>query len=232
MLTCLCDAVYGDVGAATVKVLEHAGCEVVFPEDQTCCGQPPFNAGDWGSARPIAERTVRVFGMGQPDQLPIVAPSASCAAMVRHGYKELIPGFEAGPTYELCEFIVKVLGRTEWGGEVSPRKTALHRACHGRTLGLRDEQERLLHSIRGVEVVEFGSPEQCCGFGGSFAVTHGKLSEGIGLEKLAQIEESGVDQIVSGDMGCLAHLNGLISRNGIKLKTAHIAQVLAEAVGP
>ena len=232
MLTCLCDAVYGDVGAATVKALEHAGCEVVFPEDQTCCGQPPFNAGDWDSARPIAERTVGIFGIGRPDQVPIVTPSASCAAMVRHGYKELIPGFESGPTYELCEFIVKVLGRTEWGGEVSPRKAALHRACHGRTLGLRDEQERLLHSIRGVEVVEFGSPEQCCGFGGSFAVTHGKVSEGIGLEKLAQIEESGVDQIVSGDMGCLAHLNGLISRNGIKLKTAHIAQVLAEAVGP
>ncbi len=230
MLTCLCDAVYGDVGAATVKVLEHAGCEVVFPEDQTCCGQPPFNAGDWDSARPIAERTIEVFGIGKPDQIPVVTPSASCAAMLRHGYKELIPGFEATKTYELCEFIVNVLRREDWGGEVSARKVALHSSCHGRMLGLQDEQERLLHSIRGVQAVSFGSPEQCCGFGGSFTITHGKVSEGIGLEKLSQIEKAGVDQIVSGDMGCLAHLNGLISRHGMAIQTTHVAQLLAEAV--
>ena len=166
MLTCLCDALYGDVGAATVKALEHAGCEVVFPEDQTCCGQPPFNAGDWDSARPIAERTIKLFGMDSAEQVPIVTPSASCAAMLRHGYKELIPGFDATHTYELCEFIVNVLGKASWGGEVGPTKVALHSSCHGRMLGLQDEQMRLLHSIRGVHVVDFASPEQCCGFGG------------------------------------------------------------------
>ena len=227
MLTCLCDAYYGDVGIATVRVLEHIGCEVVFPAEQTCCGQPPFNAGDWDAARPVAERNVRVFSESDD---PVVVPSASCAAMVRHGYSQLIKGVETPLTYELCEYIVKVAGREDWGGSVSPRKVGLHRACHGRALGLTDEQERLLSSIEGVELVEIGSPEQCCGFGGAFSVTHGKTSEGIGLEKLRLMKEAGVEQIVSGDMGCLAHLDGLLSRNRIGLKTVHIAEVLAEAI--
>lgn len=226
MLTCLCDAIYGEVGIATVRVLEHLGCEVVFPKEQTCCGQPPFNAGDWNAARPVAERTVSLFGL----EVPVVTPSASCAAMVRHGYSQLLDGVEVPKTYELCEYIVKVCGREKWEGSVVPRKVGLHRACHGRALGLTDEQERLLSSISGVELVEIGSPEQCCGFGGAFSVTHGKTSEGIGLEKLQVMKSAGVEQIVSGDMGCLAHLDGLISRHHIEMKTAHIAEVLSEAL--
>ena len=225
MLSCLCDAVYGEVGVATARVLESADCEIYFPVAQTCCGQPPFNAGDWNAARAVAMRTLEVFD----GDSPVVVPSASCAAMVRHGFALL--GLTAPrQCYELCEFIVNVLGRKEWGGSVDPRRVALHRACHGRMIGLRDQQRQLLKSIKGLEVVEVGTPEQCCGFGGSFSVTHGKVSEGIGLEKLRQIEAAGVDQVVSGDMGCAMHLQGLAKRHSMDIKFVHVAQVLAEAL--
>jgi len=230
MLTCLNDAFYGEVGIATVRVLEHVGCRVEFDPAQTCCGQPPFNAGDWSAARPIAERTVSLFGLNAEDGDPVVMPSASCAAMLRHGYGALGVGCKTGRVYELAEYVVDVAGRLEWDGSVSPRRVGFHRACHGRMMGLRDQQEILLRSIKGIEVVELGSPEQCCGFGGAFSVTHGKVSEGIGLEKLRQIEQAGVDQVVSGDMGCVMHLAGLAKKNSVDVSFVHFAQVLAEAI--
>lgn len=230
MLTCLCDAFYGEVGVAAVKVLERSGCTVVFDRDQTCCGQPAFNAGDWDEARPVARRTARLFGLDSDEGDPVVVPSASCAAMLRHGYAML--GVNVPPrAYELCEFVVDVLKIPTWGGTVQPRRVGFHRSCHARMMGLRDQQEALLHSVSGVEVVEFASQDQCCGFGGAFSVTHGKVSEGIGLEKLRQLELAGVEQVVSGDVGCLMQMQGLASRNGVDLAFAHVAQVLAEAEG-
>ena len=205
MLTCLCDAFYGEVGIATVRALEHCGCTVEFDPQQTCCGQPAFNAGDWRSARPVAERTVKLFGLREQSGDPVVVPSGSCAAMVRHGYG-LLGVACAARVFELSEFVVDVMGRREWGGSVPARRVGFHSSCHGRMMGLRDQQESLLKSISGVDLVEFASPEQCCGFGGSFSVSHGQVSEGIGIEKLRQIELAGVEQVVSGDMGCLMHL--------------------------
>jgi L-lactate dehydrogenase complex protein LldE len=202
---------------------------VGFDAQQSCCGQPAFNAGDWGAALPVARRTVKLFGLDQEDGDPVVVPSASCAAMLRHGYAQLGVAFP-GRLYELCELVHDVVGRTSWGGKVRPRRVGFHRACHGRMMGLGCQQEALLGSIAGVELVEFGSPEQCCGFGGAFSMTHGKVSEGIGLEKLRQLELAGVEQVVSGDMGCLMHLQGLASRQKMDLRFAHIAQVMAEAL--
>jgi L-lactate dehydrogenase complex protein LldE len=230
MLTCLCDAFYGDVGIATVKVLEDCGCTVTFDSSQTCCGQPAFNAGDWSSARPVASLTVSLFGLDQEEGDPVVTPSASCAAMLRHGYS-LIGVPCANRVYELCEFVHDQAGRHVWGGSVKPRRVGFHRACHGRMMGLRDQQSVLLASIEGVEIVEFGSQEQCCGFGGAFSMTHGKVSEGIGLEKLRQLETTGVEQVVSGDMGCLMHLQGLAMRHNMDMRFAHVAQLMAEAIG-
>ncbi len=230
MLTCLCDAFYGDVGIATVKVLEDCGCIVEFDSAQTCCGQPAFNSGDWSAARPVASRTVTLFGLDAEEGDPVVTPSASCAAMLRHGYSMMGVGC-AHRVYELCEFVHDLAGRHVWGGSVKPRRVGFHRACHGRMMGLRDQQSLLLSSIEGVEITEFGSPEQCCGFGGAFSMTHGKVSEGIGLEKLRQMELAGVEQVVSGDMGCLMHLQGLASRHNMDLRFAHVAQVMAEALG-
>jgi L-lactate dehydrogenase complex protein LldE len=229
MLTCLCDAFYGEVGIATVRVLEHAGCEVVFPEDQTCCGQPPFNAGAWAQARSVAEhciRTLEPFG-----QVPVVTPSGSCAAMLREGYPMLFPDRPHANGFELAEFLVKQMGIETWPGiAVKPRRVAFHRACHGRALHLGSAQERLVGSVQGIELVPFAQGEQCCGFGGAFAATHGKLSSGIGLEKLRNVVESGAEELVSGDMGCLMHLDGLIKREGLPLKVRHFAEILAEAI--
>lgn len=234
MLTCLCDAFYGEVGIATVRVLEHAGCEVEFDERQTCCGQPPFNAGDWTAARTIAEHCLQVFEGGEG--VYHVTPSGSCAGMMRHGYSLLQPKGHADRPhmYELGEFLIDVLGVREWplrGNRVGRvRKVALHRACHGRQIGLKDQQETLLRMVPGVEVAPIDQPEQCCGFGGAFSATHGKISSGIGLEKLRNVLVSGAEELVSGDMGCLMHLDGLIERHGLPLKTRHLAEVLAEVL--
>lgn len=229
MLTCLCDAVYGEVGIAAVRVLEECGCTVQFDPAQSCCGQPAFNAGHWKAARPVVEHAVSLFGLDKEEGDPVVVPSASCAAMLRHGCSLL--GVTCAPrVYEICEFVVHVMGRSEWGGSVRPRRVGYHRACHGRMIRLGDDQLRLLKSVVGVELTEFASPEQCCGFGGAFSMTHGKVSEGIGLEKLRQIELAGVEQIVSGDMGCVMQLQGLASRHGKDLRFAHVAQLMAEAV--
>jgi L-lactate dehydrogenase complex protein LldE len=234
LLTCLCDAFYGEVGIATVRVLERAGCEVVFDERQSCCGQPPFNAGDWESARRIARHARDVFAEAG---LPIVAPSSSCAAMLREGYPMLFPGEPAPEVYELAEFLVHRLGVAEWppNRELRPskpsavRKLAFHRACHGRALGLQGEAERLLASLPGVELVPIGQAEQCCGFGGAFSVDHPAVSAGIGLEKLHHFSETGAEEVVGGDMGCLMHLEALIRRHKIPLRTRHYAQLLDES---
>lgn len=230
LLTCLCDAIYGEVGVATVRALEHVGCLVQFKQEQTCCGQPPFNAGDWDAAKPIANRTIEIFKLNTKDGLPVVTPSASCAAMMRHGYGMLEVQSNTNRVYELCEFIVDILKIDKWPGKVKPKTVALHRACHSRMLGMKNQQESLIASIDGVTLVEIDDSEQCCGFGGAFSMTHGKTSEGIGLEKLRKLQMTGADVILSGDMGCVAHLDGLAKRNGINIEFRHIAQLLAEAV--
>ncbi|MBS1713312.1 MAG: (Fe-S)-binding protein [Armatimonadetes bacterium] len=224
MLTCLCDAFYGEVGIATVKVLEQAGAQVEFAEGQTCCGQPPFNAGDWDSARRIALRAKAVFRY----DVPIVTPSASCAAMMHEGYDML--GLGPAPCYELSQFLLGPLSVTSWPALPSPRKAVFHRSCHGRMLGLGPSQERLLGLVPGLELVQPEQADQCCGFGGAFCVTHGATSRGIGLEKLERLRATGVTDLIGGDMGCLAHLKGLADREGPKLEVAHFAEVLASCL--
>jgi L-lactate dehydrogenase complex protein LldE len=229
MLTCLCDGFFGEVGIAAVKVLEAVGCEVEFDDRQTCCGQPPFNAGDWDASRKIAEHCLEVL---PPGQVPVVTPSGSCAAMIREGYPMLFPDRPFPDCYEVGEFLVKEMGIADLSPLVettSPAiKVAFHRACHGRSIGLSDEQETLLGSIPSIELVPFDQAEQCCGFGGAFSATHGKLSSGIGMEKLRNIQDSGAELIVSGDMGCLMHLQGLIGKNGLGLQTKHYLELIAE----
>ena len=225
MLTCLCDAFYGEVGIATVKVLEHVGCEVVFDERQTCCGQPPFNAGDWDSARKMAEHSMKVF----EGEDPIVTPSASCAAMTREGY-HLLQMNESAPAFELCEFLVNTAKVDSWPSLPRPRNVGFHRSCHGRMIGLGGAQEKMLGLVGNLNLVPFGEQDQCCGFGGAFSVSHGATSRQIGLSKLHQLVDAGITEVVSGDMGCLMHLEGLAKREGIEVKVSHIAEVLASAL--
>lgn len=225
MLTCLCDAFYGEVGIATVRTLEYAGCKVEFPENQTCCGQPPFNAGAWDEARVVAQHcATTLLGKGT-----VVAPSSSCAAMVRHGYAMLGVAHD-GKCFELCEFLVHELGMEVWPAtRPYNKKVVIHEACHNRVLGRSGESSNLIRSIPGITVLPLEHEEQCCGFGGSFSATQGRLSSSIGFEKLIRCLNSGAEEIVSTDMGCLMHLNGLISRHELPIKTKHIAQIL-EAV--
>jgi L-lactate dehydrogenase complex protein LldE len=233
MATCLCDAFFDDVARATVEVLEHLGCEVAFPEDQTCCGQPAFNSGDWPAARTVARHGLRVFG----DAAPVVVPSGSCARMVSHGALLLFEG-EADSvavgalgqrTWELGDFVVRHLGVSRWPGKL-PMKVAFHRSCHSRGTAYAEGALALLRSIDGVEVVEIGEGEQCCGFGGTFSVAFPKISRAIGTLKVEHVLEARADVLVSGDSSCLMHVAGLAEKAGRPLRTLHLAQVLRDAL--
>ena len=233
MATCLCDAFYDDVAAATVEVLEHLGVEVVFPEGQTCCGQPAFNGGDWAASRKVVRHTVRVFAGDEP----VVVPSGSCAAMLFHGAplefeKESdLPEVEAlgRRTWELSDFIVHGLGVKTWPGRYDAT-IALHRACHTRGTASAAAALTLLGSIAGVKVVEFGEAEQCCGFGGTFSVSFPNVSTAMGTLKLDHVRAARPDVLVSPDMSCMMHVGGLAAAEGKPIKTLHLAQVLRDAL--
>lgn len=232
MATCLCDAFFDDVAVATVEVLEHLGCAIAFPEDQTCCGQPAFNAGDWGAARRVARHTAVVFSGEQP----VVIPSGSCAKMVSHGSRMLFEHEDDPATrdlaeraWELCDFIVNRVGLTRWPGRL-PARVALHRSCHSRGTRSGDAALTLLASIRDLHLVEFGEAEQCCGFGGTFSVAFPHIAASIGSRKLDEMVAAGPDTVVSADMGCLMHLDGLARKQGRAIRTLHVAQVLRDAL--
>ena len=233
MATCLCDAFYDDVAAATVEVLESLGVEVVFPAGQTCCGQPAFNGGDWIASRKVVRHTVKTFA----GEEPVVVPSGSCAAMMFHGAvlefeKEAdLSDVEAlgRRTWELADFIVNGLGVKTWPGRYDAT-VALHRACHTRGTGSSEAATALLTSIAGLRLVEFGEGEQCCGFGGTFSVSFPNISSAMGDLKLEHIRAVKPDVLVSGDMSCMMHLGGLAEKEGKPIKTLHLAQVLRDAL--
>jgi L-lactate dehydrogenase complex protein LldE len=233
MATCLCDTFYDDAARATVEVLEHLGCTVDFPEGQTCCGQPAFNGGDWAASRKVVRHTVNTF----TGDLPVVVPSGSCAAMLFHG---TLLEFEKEPdlpavrqlgrrTWELADFIVNALGVTTWPGRF-PATIAFHRPCHTRGTQSSESGLALLRSIAGVNLVEFGEGEQCCGFGGTFSVTFPHISKAMGTLKLDHVLAAKPDLIVSLDMSCLMHLGGLAEKAGRPVKVLHFAQVLRDAL--
>jgi len=233
MATCLCDAFHDDVAKATVEVLEHLGCDVVFPEGQTCCGQPAFNGGDWAASRRVVRHTARTF-CGED---PIVVPSGSCAAMLFHG---AALEFEHEPdlgeieslgrrAWELGDFIVNGLGVRSWPGRFNS-SVALHRSCHTRGTASSEAVALLLESISGLRLVAFGEAEQCCGFGGTFSVGFPHISAAMGDLKLDHLRAAKPDVLVSGDTSCLMHLSGLAAREGIRVRTMHFAQVLRDAL--
>jgi L-lactate dehydrogenase complex protein LldE len=234
MGTCLCDAFYDDVARATVEVLEHLGVTVEFPEDQTCCGQPAFNSGDWSASRKVARHCAQVFA----GELPVIVPSGSCAAMNFHGNplqfeSEPDPSVNslAGRTWEVMDFIANGLGVRKWQGSFAkPVRIAFHRSCHSRGTASGEATLKLLESIRNVEVTVFGQAEQCCGFGGTFSVTFPHISGRMGSLKLDHILESKPDILVSGDMSCLMHLTGLARIQGRGIEHLHAIQVLRNSL--
>jgi L-lactate dehydrogenase complex protein LldE len=231
-VTCLIDTIYPEIGEAVVRVLERAGLQVEFPQDQTCCGQPAFNAGLWPEARALAEHTIQVF---ENTSGPIVVPSGSCAAMLRHHYQELfaddplwLPRVHklAARTFEFTEYLVDQLGIVNVGAQFNGLLT-YHSSCHLlRLLGVDRQPRALLARVQGAQVVELSGSQECCGFGGVFSLEHPELSAAMLDRKIANIEASGADTVVACDAGCLIHINGGLHRQGKKQRAVHIAQIL------
>ena len=239
-IPCYIEQFYPDVGLATVRVLERYGVCVEYPEAQTCCGQPMANSGCTDDARPVAEKFLRLFGRYDY----VVAPSGSCVSMVRNHYDDLLknkPGFDhlRRSTFELCEFLVDVLRLTRIEGRF-PHRVGLHESCHGlRELRLGSGSERrvpgfnkvraLLEQLGGIELVKLARSDECCGFGGAFAVSEEAVSCMMGNDRLADHEGAGAEIITGTDMSCLMHLDGLIRRARKPLRVMHVAEVLAES---
>ncbi len=230
LVTCLGDALFPDVGVATVRLLRRLGVEVAFPPAQTCCGQPHFNSGYHAEARDLARHTIRTFEGGGT----VVVPSGSCAAMVKLEYPELFhdePAWHrravelAARTHELSDFLVNVL-RTEDVGARYEGRVTYHMACHLRGLGLLTEPERLLRRVRGLEYVPLERADECCGFGGSFAVRYPQISGAMVADKATFIEQAGVSTVVATDAGCLMNIAGCLRRRGSRVRALHLAQVL------
>jgi L-lactate dehydrogenase complex protein LldE len=230
MVTCLGDALFPDVGVATVRLLRRLGVEVDFPSAQTCCGQPHFNSGYPVDARELARHTIKTFSGGQP----VVTPSGSCAAMLKLEYPELFHDDLvwhgraedlARRTHELSGFLVNVLGVEDVGARF-PGKATYHMACHLRGLGLLTEPERLLRKVKDLEYVPLERSDECCGFGGSFSVRFPGISGAMVQDKAAFIEKSGADTVVATDAGCLMNIAGCLHRRGSKVRALHLAQVL------
>lgn len=231
-VTCLVDLVRPRIGFAAVKLLEDAGCTVEVPGVQTCCGQPAWNAGADAHAADIAMQVIEAF---EPFDY-VVAPSGSCAGMIRNHYPEALRGDAAlekraralaAKTYELVSFLVNVRGIARVAAQC-PRKAGYHDSCSSlREMGVKDEPRQLLKSVEGLSLVALSDAQVCCGFGGLFSVKYPEISERMADDKLADVRNSGAELLLGGDLGCLLHLAGRAARRGQPLEVRHIAEVLA-----
>jgi L-lactate dehydrogenase complex protein LldE len=231
-VTCIIDTLYPQTGEAVVRVLQKAGVNVSFPPGQTCCGQPAFNAGLRKEARKMALHTIKAFE-GYPG--PVVVPSGSCTAMIRHSYRELfaddpvwLPRAEAlaARTYEFTEFLVDVLGVTDLGASFDGKMT-YHSSCHLlRGLGIDRQPRALLLAVRKAELVELPETADCCGFGGVFSVEHPEISSAMLQRKLNNLEACGASIIVACDGGCVTNINGGLHRQHKNPVAVHIAELL------
>jgi L-lactate dehydrogenase complex protein LldE len=232
-VTCLIDTLQPQIGEAVVQVLARAGVRVAFPIEQTCCGQPPFNAGMRYESRKMAEHTIQIF---EKDSAPVVIPSGSCTAMIRHGYPELFADDPAwlsraqelaARTYEFTEFLVDVLGLMDLGVRF-PGLAAYHSSCHLlRGLGVDRQPRALLAQVRDLELVELPHADECCGFGGVFSVEHPEISAEMLKRKIANIDSTRVPLTIVADTGCLMHIQGGLHKRERNQTVLHIAEVLA-----
>ncbi len=231
-VTCLVDLFRPSVGFAAVKLLEDAGCRVEVPRAQTCCGQPAYNSGDRRDAAAIARQTIAAFeGFDY-----VVAPSGSCAAMIKEHYPALLqddPDWRtraetlSGRTHELVSFLTDVLKVDSVAASYSARAT-YHDSCSGlRELKVRAQPRRLLASVAGLELAELPEGEACCGFGGTFCVKYPAISNEMVSAKADCIESTGAELLLAGDLGCLLNMAGKLKRRGSKVRARHVAEVLA-----
>lgn len=236
-VTCLTDTFYPRTGIAVVKVLEKLGCDVSFPQDQTCCGQPMWNNGFHDETRELAKRMCRVF----EDAEYVVTPSGSCAAMIRDYYAE---AFEHDPewqqraqaladkTYEFIEFLVKVMNVdfAELGAKYDGKVT-YHYSCHLRGIGVTDEAVRVMKQVEGLEYVPLEKADQCCGFGGTFAMKYPQISGTMARDKASCIAATSAPTVISNDAGCTMNISGTCRREKVPVGFKSLAEVLAESLG-
>ena len=240
-VTCVNDAMFPETGRAVVRLLRRLGCEVEFPAAQTCCAQPMVNTGYLDEAVPVVRTYVDAFAGYDA----IVTPSGSCAGSARHQHGLVAgrgaangsdPGLvgavaSAPPTYELSEFLVDVLGVTDVGAYF-PHTVTYHPTCHSlRMLGVGDRPRRLLEAVRGLRLVELPKAEECCGFGGTFAVKNADTSGAMGADKARHVRSTGAEVLVAGDNSCLMHVGGVLSRQRSGVRVVHLAEVLAATEG-
>ena len=233
-ITCLADQFFPNVGVSTVRLLREHGCTVDFPEAQTCCGQPAFNSGYAQEARQVASTMLDAF----EDADYVVSPSGSCTGMVHHYYPELFRDDAKQlervqrlieKMYELSQFMVNVLGVTDVGG-VFPHRVTYHPSCHGsRLLGVKDEPRTLLKRIRDMELVPRSRAEDCCVFGGTFAVKMSDMSGAMVEEKVDHVVDTEAMYLVGTDMGCLMNIAGHMNKRGKNVETMHLAELLYTA---
>ncbi len=234
MVTCVNDAMFPEVGQAVVRLLRRLGVEVDFPAAQTCCGQPMVNTGYLDEAVPVVRGFVDAFAGYDA----IVAPSGSCVGSVRHqhalvarrsGDAALVDGAArtSAVVHELSEFLVDQLGVTDVGASF-PHRVTYHPTCHSlRMLGVGDRPRMLLEQVRGLRLVELPAAEECCGFGGTFAMKNADTSIAMGSDKTRHVRETGAEVLVAGDNSCLMHIGGLLSRQRSGVRTMHLAEILA-----
>jgi L-lactate dehydrogenase complex protein LldE len=230
-IPCFIDQLYPQVAFNTVKILEKAGCTVAYNTQQTCCGQPAFNAGFWGESKDVCTKFVQDFDGADY----IVSPSASCAGFIRNNYGKLFENnaFQSpakkvsSQIFELSEFLVKILNVTNLGASFIGKAT-FHDSCAGlRECNIKAEPRALLSQVEGLELVEMNDNETCCGFGGSFAVKYDTISVAMADQKIDNAIATEAEYIISTDMSCLMHIDGRINHNGQQIKVIHLADILA-----
>lgn len=231
-VTCLVDLFRPTVAFAAVKLMSEAGCSICVPERQTCCGQPAFNSGDRHDARKMAEMVIEEFEKFDY----VVAPSGSCAAMIKKHYPELFSDQAdwhkraldlSRKTYELMSFLTEVLEVKEVEAALN-RKVTYHDSCSGlRELGIKDQPRKLMNTVEGLDLVEGENAERCCGFGGTFCLKYSDISTRIADDKCDDILKTEADMVLGGDLGCLMNIAGRLTRRGETVEVRHVAEVLA-----
>jgi len=222
-ITCLADTLFPDTGRAVVRLLERLGHEVVFPEEQTCCGQMHFNSGYEDEGLALAHRFERVFA----DAEAVVSPSASCVGMVREHCSPEV----GARTFELSQFLVDRLGLEDVGAYY-PHRVTYHPTCHSlRAIQVGDAPLRLLRAVRGIDLVELPQAEECCGFGGTFAVKNADVSGAMLTDKISHVLDTSAEVCTAGDSSCLMHIGGGLERQRAGVRTVHLAEILASTGG-
>ena len=230
-IPCFIDQLYPTAGFNTIKVLERAGCNVIYNPDQTCCGQPAFNAGYWGEAREVCNKFLKDFESAEY----VVIPSASCTGFVNNYYSKIYGNTSNqnatkdidGKVFELSDFLVNVLKKIDLGASLQGTAT-YHDSCAAlRECKIKDEPRILLNQVKGLNLVELKENETCCGFGGTFAVKFEGISTAMGEQKAQHVVDTKAEFLISTDLSCLMHINGVMEKQQLLIKSLHLADVLA-----